>query len=319
MNKLRETANFFLRDSFTKANEEAQTKLRETIKTLRENALKTLENKKNTLNNTFDLLPSGGAKDVIGLLINTLTEEIDALRKKLAIPPTMVIIAKPRRPLREILYGSAKPAAAVLYHLGSPGRIDVTRMREDPAYSSLSGPEISNLSNFSLEFYGSPGAAIASQLSLGASIQAENLVPKAVTVDGGRLEQTAFDYYYGAYWVDEYTGFETAGNGSGGKVTSSPGNYITLPDRGGLLYHIGANKVGSMAYDFGSMAQQVSFDNPDFEVMLRAPVLEDIEAPPGSSRLSTSGAIILGLRLPEGGSGLYSLRFIAYAPNLVKM
>ncbi len=251
--------------------------------------------------------------------IARLDVEIKKLELELDIKPIIAIILKPGKPLREILYGSAKPAAAVLYHLGSPGRIDVTRMREDPVYTDLRGPEISNLSNFSLEFYGSAGAALASQLSLGASIQAENLVPKAVTADGGRLEQTAFDYYYGAYWVDEYTGFETAGNGSGGEVASSPGNYITLPDRGAILYHIGASKIGSMAYDFGSMAQQISFDNPDFEIMLRAPVLEDMEAPPGSSRLSTSGTIILGLRLPEGGSGLYSLRSIAYAPRLVKM
>ncbi len=217
---------------------------------------------------------------------------------------------------RAITYGSAKPAAATLYMLGSPGRIDAKRIREDPIYTGAGDePEVSNLSNFSLEFYGSKGAALASSLSMGASIRAKGLIPKAVTVDGGRLEQTSFNYYYGAYWVDEYTGFETSGEA--GNVTSFPGNYITIPERGAILYHIGATTIGSVSYDFATMAEQVSLDNPDFEIMLQSPVVG--EAAPGSSRLSNSGAIILGLRLPEGGSGAYSVRSIAYAPRVVKM
>ena len=212
---------------------------------------------------------------------------------------------------REIIYGSAKrPIATILYMLGSRGRIDAQRIREDPIYTGSRGPEVANLSNLSLEFYGSSASALASQLSQNASIRAKNLTPKAVTVDGGRLEQTDFDYYYGLHWVDDYTGFET----SGGSVTSSPGKYVTIPDRGSLLYHLGATKVGSLSYDFGNMVNQVPLDNPDFEVMLQIPARQDAAA----ASLG-SGAIILGLRMPDSGNGLYSVRSVVYAPNLVKM
>ena len=211
---------------------------------------------------------------------------------------------------REIMYGSAKPpVATILYMLGSRGRIDAQRIREDPIYTGSRGPEVANLSNLSLEFYGSSASALASQLSQNASIRAKNLTPKAVTVDGGRLEQTDFDYYYGLHWVDDYAGFET----SGGSVTSSPGKYVAIPDRGALLYHLGATKVGSLSYDFGNMVNQVPLDNPDFEVMLQIPARQDAAASLGS------GAIILGLRMPDSGNGLYSVRSVVYAPNLVKM
>ncbi len=212
---------------------------------------------------------------------------------------------------REAIYGKPQPAAESLYARGSPGRIEETHLRRDPDYvgggGGRAGPDAPNLSKLELEFYGSSEAAMITGRTMSASIRAKDLVPKAVTAGGGRLEQTPFDYYYGTYWTDPFTGFEPSG-----KVTAWPGNDVRIPGRGTILYHIGTDMVGSLTYNIEAMAAKVPLDSPDFEVMLSPRRRQDEEAPPGSS--ASPGAIILGLKVST--DGMYPIHTVVYVPRL---
>lgn len=212
---------------------------------------------------------------------------------------------------REAIYGKPEPADEFLYARGSPGRIEETHLRRDPDYvgggGGRAGPDAPNLSKLELEFYGSSEAAMVTGRTMSASIRAKDLVPKAVTAGGGRLEQTPFDYYYGTYWTGPSTGFEPSG-----KVTAWPGNDVRIPGRGTILYHIGTDMVGSLTYNIEAMAAKVPFDSPDFEVMLTPRRRQDEEAPPGSS--ASPGAIILGLKLAR--DGMYPIHTVVYVPRI---